>query len=426
MSVENTPELRGGRRLLWLLVATLLLFFAWAGYGRLDVVSLAEGEVVPSSRVKRIQHLEGGIVREIRVKEGERIGAGQPLVELEPTRSGAELGELEVRLASLDIELARLDAEVAGAHEVVVPERLAEAHPEMAAQARELFTTRRQRLANERVIQRELLTQRDREIEEIGGRMASSGERLTLVEEQIRISKKLVKLDLSNRMNHLNLLKEAADLRGRIAEDRALLPRAEAARNEARARLAAIETRFQEEAREAQRSRSRERRELHQRLARLQDTLRRTVLRSPVEGIVKSLHVATRGGVIQPGDTIADIVPVDDRLVIEAKLPTHDIGFVRPGQRVSVRLATAEAARFGTLEGEVERVSPDALHGREGPPYYRVRIRTERDHFAEGDLRYHLFPGMQVTCSIRTGSRTVLQYLLDPYVNTLGQALRER
>jgi len=233
-------------------------------------------------------------------------------------------------------------------------------------------------------------------------------------------------MTLTNRMRHWHLQKEATALKGQIESDKTLLPRAQAAQTQARARLSAIKSGFQEESRIELDESLRTYKELKQRLTKFQDSLTRTVLRAPVEGIVKSVHVATQGGVIQPGQTVVDIVPAGDRLVIEAQLPTGDIGYVRPGQKVLVRLASADGARFGALESEVFQVSPDTLISEQGVPYYKVRINTKKSYFEQGGLRYDLFPGIQVQADIQTGTRTVLQYLLESYIQSVGTALRER
>ena len=149
-------------------------------------------------------------------------------------------------------------------------------------------------------------------------------------------------------------------------------------------------------------------------------------MRSPVDGTIKTLYVVTVGGVIRPGDTIVDIVPAGDRLIIEAKLPTQDIGYVALGQAAIIKLASSDAMRFGGLKGNVVNISPDTLLTPEGMPYYKVRIETESDHFQRGQLRYNLFPGMQVVASIQTGKRTVLQYILDPLRGAMSDALQER
>jgi len=150
------------------------------------------------------------------------------------------------------------------------------------------------------------------------------------------------------------------------------------------------------------------------------------VVRSPVQGIVKTLHVVTIGGVLGPGDKVAEVVPIDDRLIVEAKLKTQDIGYVAVGQQAVVRLASSDAVRFGKLAGAVAEVSPDTLIDDDGRPFYRVRIELPQDHFEKGGQRYALFPGMQVSASIMTGERTVMDYILDPLLYRMSNAFQER
>ncbi len=235
-----------------------------------------------------------------------------------------------------------------------------------------------------------------------------------------------MELGLSNRMTHLNLLREEADLKGRRDEDRAFLPRAKAALNGATAQLTAIREGFREEAGKELSDARRTERELSERLRKFEDSLRRTVLRAPVAGIVKTLYIVTQGGVIQPGATVIDIVPGDDRLVVEARLPPQDIGYIRIGQQAQLQLASAEAARYGTILGTVDAVSPDTIISQEGQAFYKIRITPAQDYFHHNDLEYRLYPGMQIQSSILTGTRTVMDYLLEPYLGSASLALRER
>ncbi len=407
-------------------ILLVVIFLVWSAVGKLDVVSMALGEVVPSSQVKSIQHLEGGIVSNILVKEGDRVKQGQPLIELEPTKSGAELEELEIRLLALRLNILRLEAESAGAVELKIPEDLRDTDPDQVRRVMLLFAARKNRIRNQIQAQRQEIIQREQEIKEVQARIRTNSSGLDLIREQLKISGKLIKLDLSNRMTHLNLQKEESDYRGRLEEDRIALPRSKAAYNAAKAQLQAIESGLQEEAAQELSDANRTFLELSQRVRTAKDSLRRTVLRAPVDGTVKTVYLATVGGVVQAGKTVLDIVPGDDRLVIEARLPTQDIGYIEIGQPARIQLASAEAVRFGTLEGKVINISPDTIVTQEGAPYYKIRIQTDQDYFERGDLRYRLSPGMQVQSSIQTGTRTVLRYLLDPYIGKMSFALKER
>jgi adhesin transport system membrane fusion protein len=413
------------RVFLWLCVLLVAGFVAWAAIGRLDIVATAVGEVIPSTQIKSIQHLEGGIVRAIRVREAEKVTAGQPLIELEATQSDADVRELTVRVKTLRAEIARLEAEAAGARPAF-PADLVEKEPALIRQQADLYNTRRNRNENLLKAQRELVAQREQEAKELLVRLATDRENLKFLQEQIRISEELLKDDLTNRMLHLNLLKEEGATRGRIAESTETRRRVESAIAEARTRLDGIAHSYQTEARQELEDKRRSLDEFQSRMGKFEDSLQRTILRAPVDGVVKNLYVTTVGGVVKAGGTVLDIVPGGDRLVIEARLPIQDIGYVHPGQTATVKLASADAIRFGNLEGKVVQVSPDTTTTAQGASFYKVRVETERDYFEQRSLRYQLVPGVQVVCNILTGQRSVLEYLLDPFLAASRTALRER
>lgn len=424
---ETDKDITHGTHIfLGLCVASVVLFAIWASTAELDIVSVATGEVAPSSNVQTVEHLEGGIVRQILVRDGDRVAPGEALVELEQTQSGADLQELKIRIRSLLAEVSRLRAELSGADKPTFPAALVKAEPRLVKQAEAMFETRRSRMQGQVNAQQDAIRQRELEIQEVQARRESARASLKLINEQITISENLLQKELTNRMLHLNLLKEAADLRGRIAESEKALPRLQAALGEARSNMETVRASFREEAQLALDESTREMEELTQRVRKFEDNLNRTTVRSPVDGIVKTMHVRTVGGVVRPGGRVAEIVPADDRLIIEAKLLPQDIGYVRTGQKAKVTLASADAAKFGDIVGEVDRVSPDTLLNEDGVPFYQVRIVTDKSYFEDGKLRYDLFPGMQVVSSIQTGSRTVMEYILDPLIGRMSDALRER
>jgi adhesin transport system membrane fusion protein len=410
----------------FLCALSCVVFFAWAAIGTLDIVSMAQGEVIPQTQVKSVQHLEGGIVLEINVHEGQRVSQGQPLVTLEPTTSGADVGELQVRLTSMRVDIARLEAERESKPAPNFPDDLKASRPELVTQAQERFDVRRRGLLSKLDAQRETVIQREHEIDAIIVRIKSAEDQLKFQREQIKISEELMKSDLTNRYTHIDLLKRASELQGGIDHDRAALAAAQAALKEAQSTLKGIQSTYEEDVGKELKETRTSFQELSQRIEKYRDSLKRTVVRSPVDGFIKTLYVITVGGVVKPGGPVADIVPGEDRLIIEAKLKTADIGYVRAGQTAKVKLASADATRFGSLDGTVLSVSPDALVTQDGQPYYKVRIETMADHFANGNLEYFLFPGMQVVSSIETGKRTVLQYLTDPMRGYMSEAMQER
>lgn len=409
-----------------LFISLMVSALAWAALSPLDIVSITDGEVIPSTQMKQVQHLEGGIVRKILVREGDRVSRGQPLVELETASSNADVGEIKERLAFLTLEKIRLEAEAAGKESLNLDPTLVKSQPQQANHTQELFRTRRAGLANKLNSQKEIINQRRQDLAEIDTRIRNQKQRFTLIDEQVNISKKLLDQDITNRYNHLDLLKEHNALKSRIEEDQVALVRTEAQIKEAQSQLSGIQHTYDEETRKQLDDTVRQWNEYQARLGKYADNLSRTVLNSPVDGVVNTLYVFTEGGVIQPGGTVVDIVPGSDRLVVEAKLRVQDIGYVEQGQKAVMRLSSADATRYGVLDGEVVNVSPDTIVTKEGVPYYKVRIETDKDHFGKGNLRYRLFPGMILMVTIHTGQRTVLEYLLSPFQYSMDMAMTER
>ena len=404
----------------------LVAFTVWASISTLDIVSMATGEVIPSTQVKTIQHLEGGIIRDILVKEGENVKKGQLLMKLEPTASGADVSELQVRLRSLRADQARLEAMISGAKQPIFPVDLVKAHPELVRQSEIRFKVLSRRHDGEVVRQQQAVAQRKQEITEIQTRVRSARAELKPVLEKFKLSKELMKDSLNTKFQVKDLEIRAIQLRGAIDTDQASLKRARLALREAEAELKNIKNAFDEENQSNLDEARLNRAELDARLKKFEASLKRTNVKSPVDGVIKTLHVFTVGGVLRPGDPITDIVPAGDRLIIEAKLPTQDIGYVASGQLAVIKLASADAMRFGGLDGIVVNVSPDTLLSPEGQPFYKVRIETDKSYFESGNLKYNLFPGMQVMASIYTGQRTVMQYVIDPIRFSMSNAFQER
>lgn len=346
-----------------LFLAILLLFVAsfvyWAANSNLEIVSVAAGEVKPEGETKSIQHLEGGIVKEILVEEGDKISKGQPLIVLESTISDADVKELQARLDFLNIQIIRLKSEANGSDRLRFPDKLRNKNMELIRQEKELFKARQRRLLNEIKIAGERVNQRGHdiketraeinatkaEINETEARLKNNQNSHKLIKEQITISEDLLKDDLTNRYNHLNLLKEANLLKSGIEEEEAVLLRHAAVLTRYEATLARqassvrdtkslkknIRLMFAQEVRTKLEESQKEFREIKERLRKARDNLKRTVLRSPVNGIVKKLRIVTKGGVVPPGGKVIDIIPEEGSLVVEARLPPYDIGYVSIG-----------------------------------------------------------------------------------------------
>jgi len=425
--VDKTLEAH--RRFLYLCGCLLVLTFAWSALTSLDIVSEAIGEVIPRTKVKKIQHLEGGIVREILVREGDHVKQDQPLVVLDGAAAEANADELAVRLNSLMVESLRLEAESQGLAEPAFTPELEKRHKDLVDQARNLFQARKKRVQTDISSQAERVRQREQDIRETGARLENLKRNLPLVQRQVLRSEELYRERLVKEDELIARRKEENNTRSAILENSAAYSRATAALAAAREELVRTQNAFNEEVETELKKVQRELMELTQRMKKLRDSANRTTLRAPEEGIVKSVNVVSEGEVIQPGMTVVEIVPAGDKLVIVAHLPIQDIGYVRPGQLAVVKLASRDARRFGNIEGKVLHVSPDAVT--QTMPggvntFYKVLVVTEQDHFSQKSNRYDLFPGMRVIVGIHIGQRSVLGYFLDPFIDAMSGSLQER
>lgn len=409
----------------WLVVmaAGVLLMLIWSISAKLDVVSIAQGEVIPADKVQTIAHLEGGVIRRVMVKEGQTVEAGEALVELESTAFGASVAELALRLDSFKADLWRINAELVGAETLVEPPEVSN---ELIEQAKQLFSARKQKLQNDVEVQKEEIVRREQSLNRIKARLENQQQRLKLLEEQITISDELVQQEIASRYEHINLLKEASALRSQIAEDKEAAVGADAEIKQAKSAADNILVDYQRELTETRDEAVRNLNELSERYKKYQDDLSRTVLVAPVSGVVKRIYLFTKGGVVGPGETVLDLVPDQSKVVVEARLQPQDIGYVGLGATALIRLNSVDAIRFEALKGEVVNISPDTLVDNDGNAYYVVKIETERDYFKKDAQRYPLVPGVMVTAGIVLGDRSILRYVLSPFLRSTYFALSER
>lgn len=424
---EDLEDLgKAQRAFLIVIIVGFIGFISWAAVSPLDLVSMASGTVEPVNKVQTVQHLEGGIVQKILVKEGQHVVKGQALLELETTSSLSSYSEMLARVNSLTADKARLMAELEGAEKVTFDDGFLFNNVILASQSNVLFRARRNQLMSSLQAQQQEINVREEAIQEIATRIYFSNKRLLLVKEQNAIEQRLVSNSLSSRYDHLENLKEVNQLESSIAEDRARLVKARALVSQAKSQLVAIKNDYNEEVNTVLSETQNALSEAEERLKRHKDSLERTVLRAPMDGIIKNLYVVTEGGVVAPGGTVVDMVPGKDGLIVEAKLLPQDIGHVQQGQPVFIQLASGEAQSYGRLMGEVSSISPDTITTEDGEVFYVVRVAIEDDYFGDGQSRYKLSSGVLVTAGIITGKRSVLEYILSPFLESLPFALSER
>jgi len=409
-----------------LLAVMCISFIYWAYHGQLDIVSVADGQVVPSGKIKHIQHLEGGIIQKINIKEGDEVIKGQPLIELEQIVSGASLDEIQMRIDALKVDIIRYNALLNDQEQIRFPEEIIENYPRLVKDARSLFEAHKNSVQSKITKQKRIIDQKHQRIQTIEISLQNKKQQLPLLREQLALSRELLEDNLTTRYKHIEIMRKTREIEGSIKNDISALKEANHAFEETRANLKEIEFSFREKTTEKLKDAKQEKTEFSVRLKKFEDSLKRTIIRSPINGIIKKIYLVTKGGVIKPGDIIADIVPSEERLIIEAHLPISDIGYVRKDQAAMLQLPTADARKYNKLPGRVINISPDTFTDENGRTFYNVLIESEKNYFLSGDQKYKLYPGMVLLAYIHISKRTVLEYIVDPFINTLSFSMQER
>lgn len=424
----ESPSLRA-RFTLWavtLLVGSAVL---WAHHARVDVVTSGEGKVIPSSQVQTVQNLEGGIVAEIPTKLGQRVAQGDVLMRIDDTRFKASFQEARARDDALRARIARLSAEAQGVAFASTKD-LGRSSPALIEQERALFESRRQEQQSSIEVLSRQVEQRQRELGERKARDVQLRQSHALVLKELEMTRPLLRQGVVSEVEVLRLERQASDLKGELDASAMAIPRLEAAISETRQRIQESQARFRAEAaRELSQVRA-EQSAISAANSANEDRVSRTLVRSPVNGTVKTIRVATLGGVVQPGMDLFEIVPSEDGLVIETHVRPSDIAFLAVGQEAIVKISAYEFAIYGGFPGRVEHISADTLMPEkptERPePYYRVRVRITSDKTTRTGMPLPIIPGMTATVDVVTGRRSVLDYLLNPIVRIRDSALRER
>jgi adhesin transport system membrane fusion protein len=402
-------------------------FLLWACFAKLEEVAVAGGEVVPQEQIQTIQHLEGGIIEKIMVAEGDRVVKGQPMMQMNLTPSMANKSELKIQLEANQLKKARLEAESEGAETFRFGSEFDSIRTEMKNAEMQAFTGRQEKLQNDTAQLQEQLTQRELDRQQLLTERSSIGSNLALLREKYRISSDLVKDQLTSRLDHLQLTSNMKELEGRMRVIDVAIPRSAVALKEAEEKLKGARVAFRNAALQELSDVSQSIARIQEALTKASDQVARTTITSPLTGVVKALKTHTIGGVIQPGEAIMEIVPESKNLIIEAKLNPNDVGFVRVGQKVLVKVNTYDFSRYGGLDGKVESVSADSLFDpNTHAPYFKVKIRTHKTYLGESVGQSPITAGMQVTADIKTGSKSVMSYLLKPLLKIRDEAFRER
>lgn len=380
--IEGT---RASSRIIQLVALALAVFLTWAGFASVDEIVRADGQVVSSSRAQIVQNLEGGILAELHVRQGDVVQAGQVLAKLQDTKFRAMADDLHDQIDALEIKQYRLEAEIEGAFEFAVPEALAQRSPDILASEQALLKARQGDFNSRRNSAEDLLRQLKNELSNLQSLHEQKIVALLEVNEaKKKVSDAQARFDEIGTQAELTLAEEYSDTLRQLTSLRQ-----------------------------------------EQRLAR--DQLNRTVITSPMAGIVNSLAVTTIGGVVRPGDEILEIIPLGEELFVEARVKPEDIANVERGQDVTIKLSSYDYTIYGSLRGKVDVVSADTFEDERDPratPYYRVTVRVDRSSLTARQQQIEIRPGMRAIAELQTGSKTILTYLLKPLYKS-REAFRE-
>lgn len=426
----RTPKT--ARMLLLTCLGLLFCGLTWAHFAVLDEVKRGNGKVVPSRQTQVVQSLEGGIISELLVQEGAIVEKDQPLARIEDTNFAAQFGEIRERRAAMIARVIRLEAETAGNEQVDFSDDLLKSAARAVQTEKSVFDAHMRKLAQDVdvIVQQE--TQKRKEIEELQASETRFAETLKLLEREVQLTRNLHNQRVVPEIEMLRVDRQATDMRGQLAVVRATMVKTQAAVQETQSRIMNVKTSFRSQAEDDLAKSRADLAVLDENIKSAQDRVRRTELRAPVRGIVNKLNVTTIGAVVQPAASLMELVPLDDSLLVEGRIRPQDIAFIRADHEAVVKLSAYDSSVYGSLKGKVERISADTIidekgdKNERGETYYRVMVRTEKNHLGTTERPLPIIPGMVATVEILTGAKSVLDYLVKPARALRDEALRER
>lgn len=370
---------------LYLLLVVIIVTFIWAFFAKLNVSTNANGKIVASSQIQAVQHLEGGIVNKIEVKEGDHVKKGQVLFVLDDTRFASEYQEGLTKLAVLKADIARLTAKVDGKDKLEFDSEFEKSYPEQVAQARKFFA---------------------RDKEAFDNNVALLNKQYQLSKKELSIMTPLTKQGVVSEVELLRLQRQAVSLQQAIQDKKNTeIDQAREQLNKAQGDYSVFQATISES----------------------KDKMVRSVIKSPTNGIVNQIYVTTVGEVVKPGETVCEIVPIEDELTVQAYVRPSDIGFISVGQKAMVKVSAYDYSIYGGLDATVQNIGADAIKDKQDNSFYEVKLRTKKSYLKGRDnKKLILIPGMTVTVSILTGEKTVLSYILKPFTKARETAMQER
>lgn len=427
---------RNSRIVLRLTALFVILFLVWASLAPLDEVTRGTGKVIPSSHVQLIQNLEGGILTELKVAEGDFVEKGQELARLDDIRFSSSYKESRIKYLELLAKTARLAAEVE-AKPFSVPKEVGVEQPALAQNESALYLSRQNELRSSISVLEEQVRQKSHELSEFEAKRAAANRSLGMINKEIDMSTPLLEQGAISEVEVLRLRRQANVLSGEAQGYALSIPRVQSELQEGRHKIEELKQKFKSDAAGQLNEAKAEMARTSASSEALEDRVARTRVLSPVKGTVKQIKVTTIGGVVQPGMELMEIVPVEDQLLIEAEIRPKDVAFLRPGLAATVKFTAYDFSIYGGLPARLEHISADTISKTVDPDakksggngeesFYLIRLRTDKNHLGPDDKPLAIIPGMTAEADIITGKKTVMDYLLKPVRKARERALRER
>lgn len=421
--LAQTP--RGGRAILWMVLVLFVLAIVWASVSEIEEVTRGDGKVIPSSQIQVVQNLEGGILSEILVNVGSLVKKGQLLLRIDETRFSSSFQQNRVKYLAYKAKAARLQAE-ANNTPFEVPQEVTAESPEIGAREQELFESRKREFQSSMAIHQEQINQRRQELKELNTKLGELNRTNALLQKELELTRPLVAEGAVSEVEVLHLERQASQMQGEIETIKETIPKARSRYQEAQLALNEVKLAFFNKAKAELNEVLSQLEEVSATGVALEDRLNRTSVRSPVNGTINRLLVSTVGGVIQPGMDLIEIVPLEDTLLIEARIKPADIAFLRPNQEAIVKFTAYDFTIYGGLDATLEHISADSITDDQGNSFYLVRLRTKKSYLGPESDPLPIIPGMVASVDILTGKKTILSYILKPVLRAKYMALRER
>jgi len=405
------------RYILYITIIFITGFIYWANIAQIDEIVRGTGEVIPSAKNKIVQNLEGGIVKDILVKTGDKVKQGQTLLTIQNIQSTSTLKSSKLKQNELFISILRLEAQAKGIDLKIDP-IVSKKYPKLVQAQIKLFNSNKKEIQSQKSILQSQIKQKQNELKQIQNRIKDLSSNLYLINKEIKMTKPMVDRGIKSKVDFLQLKREKNSIVQEYNSNKNTIPIILSSIQEYKNKIKQIDTNFQNQSREKLNELTIALQRLRAQSTAVQDQVKRTNVISPINGIVQTMFVNTIGGVIKPGDNLVEIVPSDDTLSIEVKIKPSDIAFLYKGQKAKVQISAYDFALFGSLDATVTKISADSSVNNKGERFYTIQLQAKQNFLFKDYVRYKILPGMMVTAHIITGKKSIMDYILKPILKT--------